>query len=497
MLANNHTGRIGSITAMALGMLVLLRLCFTGIMGIMPQDAYYFFYSQHPALSYYDHPPVIAYILWLFTAVLGKKVFVLKLAVTCLTLLSSLSFYFLAKCFLNSGKTWNAVALFLSTFMVTILSLVATPDPPLMLFWTLALLALHRAVFLGRKNYWLLAGLMMGLAFDSKYTALFLPAGLVLFLLLSKEHRKWLASPWPWLAIFVFAVSVLPVLIWNWQHGFASFRFQGAERAASMHEGSGISPANFLGVMGHQSVVLVPVLFFALIIFLFRRAAYYRLRITDISDTELFLLCFFVPLFVGFFLISPFYWVKLNWMMPAYITGIIWVSIYLSRKWVKVQVLLSLAIHLLLAAEVLFYPVVVKSDDTWEGWDQLAEQVKVLRQQYPGCFLFSADDYKTSAVLNFYLDEMVYSSNVVGEQALQFDYIGTDLRRLAGKNALFFDSQPGLELAAGNPYPEKFNRYFDSIRALPPIVIKKGNEVIRIFLVYECIDYHPPAPSGR
>ena len=44
-------------------LLIGIRLIFTGIMGIMPQDAYYDFYAQHLDLSYYDHPPMIAYLL--------------------------------------------------------------------------------------------------------------------------------------------------------------------------------------------------------------------------------------------------------------------------------------------------------------------------------------------------------------------------------------------------------------------------------------------------
>ncbi len=73
-----------------------IRFVFTGIMGIMPQDAYYDFYAQHLDLSYYDHPPMIAYLLRIFTTLFGKKVFVIKLAdttVTCLTIYSLFIFW--------------------------------------------------------------------------------------------------------------------------------------------------------------------------------------------------------------------------------------------------------------------------------------------------------------------------------------------------------------------------------------------------------------------
>ena len=47
----------------------------------------------------------------------------------------------------------------------------------------------------------------MGLAFDSKYTGIFLPAGLVLFLLLSPNHRRLFASGWFWLSALVFIAT--------------------------------------------------------------------------------------------------------------------------------------------------------------------------------------------------------------------------------------------------------------------------------------------------
>src|ERR1700761_489936 len=81
--------------------IVLVRLLFIGVMGPMPQDAYYYFYSQHPALSYFDHPPAIACLLRFFTFCFGKNVFALKLADSVVTFFTIISFYHLSKCFLS------------------------------------------------------------------------------------------------------------------------------------------------------------------------------------------------------------------------------------------------------------------------------------------------------------------------------------------------------------------------------------------------------------
>lgn len=469
----------------------LLRLVFVGKMGMMPQDAYYNFYADHLSLSYYDHPPAIAYILKLFTLVFGRNVFALKLADTVVTLCTIYVFYKLACLFLSRYEVQKAMILLLSTFMVTILSLISTPDVPLLLFWSLSLLMLYKAVFQQKKWHWLWVGLCIGLAFDSKYTALFLPAGVLVFLILSPAHRKLLLSPWPWLAFALFVITISPVIIWNVQNHFASFRFQSQQRIQSA-EASGFNITYFFGVLGHQSAILMPVLFFSLLVFLYQSIKKYKLRIATVPAPELFLLCFFLPLFGSFLLLSLFYWIKLNWLMPAYITGIIWISRFFTKKWLKYQVIFTLVIHIALAIEILFYPFLVKSDDTWVGWKQLAKKVEQIKSTQPVGFIFSADDYKTSAVLNFYMNDMVYGQNIIGKPALQFDFIGSDLFSLKGENALFINSSPSFKnLQKENAYPEEMHKYFDTIVELDPIIITKNGRPVRKFLVFECRNYKP------
>lgn len=472
----------------AVAVILLLRLICIGAMGLMPQDAYYDFYGEHLALSYYDHPPAIAYLLRLFTEIFGKKVFALKLADTVTCFLTIAFFYRLSLIFLSKHRAQRAVLLLFSTLMVTIVSLISTPDVPLLLFWTIALLTMHQAIFLEKKMYWIWSGIFIGLAFDSKYTGVFLGGGLILFLILSNRYRRLLFSPWLLLCIIFFLITISPVVIWNMQNHFASFKFQSAGR---VNEGFQFDPLNFLGVFGHQNAVLMPVLFFGFLFFVYKLVRKYRLQIFKIEQNQLFLLCFFLPLFIGFFFLSIFYWVKLNWMMPAYLTGIIWLSIYFSKRWIKVQLACSMLVHIVLAGEVLFYPVIIKSDDTWIGWEELASKVRKLQLDHPNTFIFSADDYKTSAALNFYLDEMVYSKNIIGERALQFDFVGSNLQMLSGKDALFIDSDPGLSHSQSSDLPASITEYFDTITPAEPIVIDRSGRMVRRFYVYLCKNYHP------
>ena len=174
--------------------LLLIRIVTIFFMGIMPQDAYYSFYGENLALSYFDHPPMIGWMLGLFTSLFGKNIYVVHSADFIVTLATVLVFYKLAVRILSKQKANNALLLFYSTLLVSILSIISTPDIPLLFFWSLSVLFAHKAITNDKATDWVLAGVFMGASFLSKYTAVFLPAGLFLFLLIAKEHRPKLIS---------------------------------------------------------------------------------------------------------------------------------------------------------------------------------------------------------------------------------------------------------------------------------------------------------------
>lgn len=473
----------------------LARLAFGLCFDLAPQEAYYFLYAQHPALSYFDHPPLMAWSLWLFTSIFGAHPFVLRLTAFTLTLLTQFGFFGLARRFLPSSRQAHALLLFATTAMISVVSLISLPDVPLLLFWTLSLLCLERAIFGGRQVFWLLAGLCMGLCFDGKYTGVFLQIGLALFLVLSRPHRRWLKTPWPYLCILLAHVAMLPVYVWNARNGFASFLFQSADRASTW---SGLHPINFLKLLGSQTALLLPPLLIGVVTVFFRSLK--RLVTTrahkPCQQKPLFLLCFFAPLFLGFTALSFVTLVKPNWLMPAWITGILFAALLLPRRLTAWNLAFALVLHIAIAVEVALYPVPLKTDDTWFGWRSLAQQVRPLSEAHPDHFLFADDGYKTSAELGFYLGTKTYSGNILGKRGLQFDYLGDDLFALRGRDALFFDSKPSdfsPGKAKGAP-PRKLVRHFERVEQLDPILIENRGRIARKFLVYRCQGYLGPQP---
>ena len=138
-----------------------------------------------------------------------------------------------------------------------IISFNSTPDVPLLLFWTLSILCLYKAIFEDKKWFWIIAGITMGLAFNSKYTALLLQIGVLAFLIFSSKYRKLLISPWLWMGLVISVVVTFPVWWWNYQNEFASFAFQSSERTSSIGKLE-IKPTLFFGAVGHQLFLLLP-----------------------------------------------------------------------------------------------------------------------------------------------------------------------------------------------------------------------------------------------
>lgn len=465
------------------------RLILLPFMGLMPQDAYYYLYGQNLSLSYFDHPGMIGYLLRLFSEVFCTSVFVVKFTDFVVTSLTILSFYKLASYFLSKEKKQRALVLLASTIFISILSFNSTPDVPLLLFWTLSIICLYKAIFEEKKWFWILGGIAMGLAFNSKYTALVLQIGLVAFLIFSNKYRKLFLSPWLWISLITSIIVMFPVWWWNYQNDFASFAFQSSERTSSISKFN-IYPNFFFGAIAHQMILLLPVLFVIFITFTFKYVKRVILKFKLPQAKTLFLLAFFVPTFVGFFSLTPFYWVKLNWMMPSYITGIILAAMFINKKLLKTQIIVSIVFHIALSLQILFYFVPIKSDDTWVGWKELAKETKKLQEQHPNTFVFSDDNYKTSACLNFFMDNKIYAQNIIGKSALHFDYLGDDLSTLNSKNAFFIDSDKRFkDKKKKGTYDKTLEKYFESITELSPIIIKINDKEVRKFWIFYCTNY--------
>ncbi|WP_306117438.1 MULTISPECIES: glycosyltransferase family 39 protein [unclassified Roseitalea] len=208
--------------------LVGLKLVMGARLDLIRDEAYYALWALHPLQAgYYDHPPAVVWFIKAGRALVGDFELGARLVAIVSVGIVSLAIHRTAMALLGDHRV---AALSVYWFNLTpggMLGLfVITPDAPSMLFWALALWAAAELQAARDGRWWLAFGLFAGLGLASKYTGLFLGAGIALWLLAHRENRRWFASAYLYaggaLALAIFA----PVIAWNLDNGLSSFAFQ-------------------------------------------------------------------------------------------------------------------------------------------------------------------------------------------------------------------------------------------------------------------------------
>ncbi|HUO91305.1 MAG TPA: glycosyltransferase family 39 protein [Rhizomicrobium sp.] len=210
----------------AIAALTLLRFALGIYLPLSFDEAYYWLWSKHLAASYYDHPPAIAYAIRLGTMIFGNTPIGVRLVPLLLSVMASWAVWRAAAILLGHHTALIACLYFNLTLMVAAETMAATPDAPALEMAALLLFMLAKLVESGDGRWWIAIGAVGGLCLLSKYTGFFLGAGVLFWLVATADGRKWLPTIWPYaggvLALLLFA----PVIWWNAQHDWISFKFQ-------------------------------------------------------------------------------------------------------------------------------------------------------------------------------------------------------------------------------------------------------------------------------
>ena len=212
---------------------ILLRLLYLGSYELIQEEAYYWNYSQHLAMGYLDHPPVVALLIWLGTHLFGHSEMGVRFGAFLCWFVTAWFSYNLTLTVLGRKAALNALVLIALLPLFFGSALVITPDAPLIACWSGALYFLHRALVDENRKAWLGAGICLGLGLTSKYTIALLGPAIILFMLIDRRARRWFFKPQPYLAAIIALIIFSPVILWNYQHGWASFLFQTQHRMAS------------------------------------------------------------------------------------------------------------------------------------------------------------------------------------------------------------------------------------------------------------------------
>jgi Dolichyl-phosphate-mannose-protein mannosyltransferase len=238
-----------------------LRVVYASVIDLRTDEAYYWTWSKENVLSFLDHPPMIAWFIRFGTAIFGDTNLGVRFAGIVAMLITQGLLADIAR-----RATHDIRAVVLAVLMPEaavyygLLMAKVSPDVALIPFAVAMLWALVRLKESGDGRWWLATGVFAGLALLSKFTAVMLIPAVAAFMLVPDLRRRWLSSPYPWLAALIAIALFLPVLIWNAGHDWASFRFQ-LVRATATHEISLRTVGDFIGLQfGLVGFVLLPVI---------------------------------------------------------------------------------------------------------------------------------------------------------------------------------------------------------------------------------------------
>ncbi len=517
-------------------------------------EAYYYLYTQNLNLSYFDHPPLVAITagigVWLTGAVTP---FTIRIGGVLLYTGTLIFAYLTSRKLFGDRTATLSLAIFttIPVFQIAF-GILTLPDNALMFFWAACLWVAAEEFFPDDRQqryqptYRLaLIGLCVGLAFLGKYHGVLLGGGLVLFCLLSRRHRPALFSVWTWSAIALFAIAISPVILWNAQHEWVSFRFQGGRAVPSTGYNFERLLVTFLVAAGY----LFPTFGFPLwwtslgtmgkMLSGSIRKPTQKSSELDLDSPEivakepeesresellnqkyLLVLCVSVPIFLGFTFLGGFIQILPAWPMPGFFGATLLLGERAARVqikrpqfirnwiWGSGMVILPLLLIGLLHVHL---GIAQKGGSAaiaggfWEAKDDPSTQmidIEQLRQAF-------VDSPLQSELAK---SDFVFSNNffVAGQLGMAIEPLGKkvtcfdeDLRGFAywskatdfvGKSSLYVTSELFLK---DERYPkplDKYQGYFQSLEKIADIPIKRGGQVVQIFPVYRASPMLKPYP---
>lgn len=381
-------GRVASWGIIIVVLLIHLAMAPGVSLGV--DEAHYALYALHPALSYFDHPPMVG---WLQTLIapLGYDEFTVRLVPAILYALSSYLVFRLSGILFPDGPAWvGLVAVFLinTAPMLQLMGWGLVPDLPLMVFGLLSLELIYRIHNQNRLLYWLGLGIVYGLAGLSKYTAIFLPLGMTLFMI-QYQGLSWLRQAGPWLAALIALILISPVLVWNADNDWASLAYQ-------FDRGVGVEEWSLKDALVMQ---LAQMFLYSILAYVAAIAAAFSLirkRIPEEDRASCWLIvwsAFPVLVVIGWSAgdgtVLP-NWPALGWTLLAPLSAY-WICLGWSHWWLKSLAVFSSFLSIGLIVFVFFFlafmplstfPFMASAIKDLVGWKAAAEQAQLLRQKW-------------------------------------------------------------------------------------------------------------------
>lgn len=441
-------------------------------------ETYYWLWGQHPALSYFDHPPLVGWTQGIAAVfgwnIVGLRAFALLTLIGDIAVLAALARHRSGADW--QGPFWTSAAIFFAAPAGFALTNVALPDHLLIFFTLLTLYAfvrLHDAVAAGVSPVrWIyLVAVGIGFAILTKYTGALLGAAALLTLLAVPRLRPVFRNPHFWIALLVAAEMQLPVLLWNAQNGFASFGFiTGGRRPLGAFSLEGLS-GYLLGIL----LCLSPFMIWPAIRFLRPR------------DDGLAFARIAVLVSTGAFLVASFFTnILIHWNLIAFVAALPFLHQFVRSRlllWGHFAFGALLAVFVTVNYSMLPVASLISHADrtsAWSfGWEEVTEEIRRASAEHAPDFV-AATRYDVASPLAFALTDPGVVS-FAGREAFD-DW--TDYEALRGKTALIVADR-------WRRLPDQLKGQFSEVTVLSEFAVDRFGKRVNNFTLYLARNYQP------
>jgi 4-amino-4-deoxy-L-arabinose transferase-like glycosyltransferase len=433
--------------------MTIMRAFYAGLTDLRTDEAYYWTWSKENVLSFLDHPPMVAWFVRLGTAIFGDTNFGVRFAgLLAMFATQGLIADIVWRVTRDLRVSMLAVRMMEASLDYGLLMTKVSPDIALVPFVTAMVWALVRLAESRDARWWLAAGAFGGLALLSKFTAALLLPAVLAFALVPPWRGRWLKSPYPYAAALIALLLFLPVLIWNTQHDWASFRFQSV-RATASHQWSLRTFGEFIGLQfGLVGFVLLPVVLTGAAL-----TARRGLRALDpvailLSSGVIFPLLFF--LWKSLSLRVGDTWLTFIWPLGFAATAINlalldkegWRSPFIERsfRWARIAIVTGIAF----VVAVFFYYVAlpfnfIGRNDPVGGEAGYEAVVRATEAELKkaGATWIATTDYRTYAMLRWFFNEQVPVVQI-NERGRYLGFRAPDMDLIRGRVGLYVAREP-------------------------------------------------------
>lgn len=424
----SHIARLTLLQGLFIALVVKLALAW--LLPVTGDEAYFVLWGRHLDYGYYDHPPMAGWMTWLQLLLSDHRVW-LRMPGIVTELLIALWLYGLLHRHDADKARWLAL---LFTFSpLSLLFVFTLTDTGCILFAALSFACAWQALQVqcrGRSLLWAAgAGAGLGLAFLSKYFAVFLGLAYLIYFF-AVNARAWRTGA---VLVLVAIPFGLVNLYWNYGHCWSNLLFNLVNRNQAAE---GFSPANLFSYLGMMLYVVLPPILLAL----------WRLRREaggSVAEGLRLARVIVLTAFVGFLLVSLRKTIGLHWVLWFYPMVLVLLWPLAREGWQRLLALVGWvsALHVVVLFVLLAMP-----NEAWKFNAKIqrdlisareAPAILALARAQVGNLPLAAQGYTPASVLAYQAGEPVMVMGTGSKYARQDDF-WTDFRALDGKTVLVF-----------------------------------------------------------